>query len=74
MHMQRVLLSHVRRIAMAGVIGLVGQHHPGRVGPRLWPSAVLIAADAGAPTPNADRYMEEIIPPETNHSSSTLRG
>jgi benzoyl-CoA reductase/2-hydroxyglutaryl-CoA dehydratase subunit BcrC/BadD/HgdB len=49
----------------ASVIGLVGNTIPIELILACGWVPVLIAADLGPPTPNADRYMEEIISPET---------
>jgi len=51
--------------AGSGVVGLVGNTIPRELVLARGYVPVLISAELGAPTPGADVYMEDVIPPET---------
>jgi len=54
--------AHTRGV---GVVGMVGNTVPSELVLATGRLAVLIAAEMGRPTPNADIYMEPVIAPET---------
>ncbi|HLZ26821.1 MAG TPA: 2-hydroxyacyl-CoA dehydratase family protein [Chloroflexota bacterium] len=61
----RLDLVRAPRRTGPGLIGVVDNTIPVELILACGRVPILIAADAGRPTPNADRYMEEVISPET---------
>jgi benzoyl-CoA reductase/2-hydroxyglutaryl-CoA dehydratase subunit BcrC/BadD/HgdB len=64
-YVARLDLAHDAQHAGARVVGLVGNTIPRELVLACGRVPVLIAAERGRPTPHADVFMEDVIPPET---------